>query len=109
MLGGIRGQNRKATIETLGAATTMSMQLRDVIGPRATDSVLDERSAAVIDNRADNLSFGFPNERILNLHRLADRRAEELAKVFQDERVGCARRTRANDLLRDWQIDAHNA
>jgi hypothetical protein len=60
----------------------MGMQLRDVISPRAANGMLDQPAAATIDNRPDDFRFGFPNERILNLGRLADCRTEELTKTL---------------------------
>ena len=80
-----------------------------LIGPRAAHGMFDERSTAVIDNGSDNVRFGFPNKRILNLDRLADRGTEELAKPLQDQRMGGARSACADHLLRDGQIDAHDA
>ena len=87
----------------------MSVQPRDVVTPRAAHSMLDERTAAVIDNRSNNVPFGFPNERILDLDRLADHGAEELANPLQDQRVCGARRASADDLSRDGQIYADHA
>jgi hypothetical protein len=108
MLGGIGGKNGKAPVETLRTATAVGMKLGEV-DPRAADGMLDQLSAAVIDDRSNNIPFGFPDEGIVNLNRLADGRAEELGKMVQDQWMSAARCARADDLLRDRQIDAHDA
>jgi hypothetical protein len=87
----------------------MGMKLSDVVDPRAADRMLDQLSAAVIDDRPDNIPFGFPDEGIVNRNRLADGRAEEFGKMVQDQWMSAARCARADDLLRDRQIDAHDA
>jgi hypothetical protein len=82
VLGGTGSKDGEAPVETLGTAAAMGMQLRDVISPRAANGMLDQPAAATIDNRPDDFRFGFPNERILNLGRLADCRTEELTKTL---------------------------
>jgi hypothetical protein len=109
MVGRIGGKNGKTAVETLRTATAVGMKLRDVVDPRAADGMLDQPSAAVIDDRPNNILFGFPDEGIVNRNRLADGRAEELGKMVQDQWMSAARCARADDLLRDRQIDAHDA
>ena len=67
MVGGIGGKNGKAPVETLRTATAVGMKLSDVVDPRAADRMLDQPSAAVIDDRPNNILFGFPDEGIVNL------------------------------------------
>ena len=83
MFSGIGGKNSKTAVETLRTATAVGMKLSDVVDSRAADGMLDQLSAAVIDDRPNNVPFGFPDERIVNVNRLADRRAEELGKWFK--------------------------
>ena len=109
MVGGIGGKNGKAPVETLRTTTAVGMKLSDVVDPCAADSMLNQVSAAVIDDRPNNVRFGFPDEGIVNRNRLADGRAEELGKMVQDQWMSAARCARADDLLRDRQIDAHDA
>lgn len=109
MLSGIGGKNGKAPVETLRTATAVGMKLGDVVDPRAADGVFDQPSAAMIDDRPNNVPFGFPDERIVNLNRLADGRAEELAKMAQYKWMSGARCARTYDLLRNRQIDAHDS
>src|SRR5437016_5986874 len=85
MLGSIGGKNGKAPVETLRTATAVGMKLSDVVDPSAADGMLDQPSAAVINDRSNNIPFGFPDEGIVNLNRLADGRAEELGKMVQDQ------------------------
>src|ERR1700730_18620949 len=109
MFSDIGGKNSKTAVETMRTATAVTMKLSHVVGPRAADGMFDQLSAAVIDDRPNNILFGFPDEGIVNLNRLADGRAEELGKMVQDQWMSAARCARADDLLRDRQIDAHDA
>jgi hypothetical protein len=76
----------------------------DVVAARAARGMFDDRAAAAIDNRSDNVGLGFPDELILDFDRLA----EEPTKPFQHHRMGRARCARTDHLLGNWQIDAHN-
>ena len=89
----------RTAVETLRTATSVGMKLSDVVDPR----MLDQPSAAVIDDH--NIPFGFPDEGIVNLYRLADGRAEELGKMDQDQWMSAARC--AHDAILEEQEPAH--
>ena len=91
MVGGIGGKNSETAVETLRTATAVGMKLSDVVDPRAADGMLDQVSAAVIDDRSNNIPFSSPDEGIVNLNRLAGGRAEELAKMAHDQWMSGAR------------------
>ena len=59
MFSGIGGKNSKTAVETLRTATAVGMKRSDVVDPRAADRMLDQASAAVIDDRPNNIPFGF--------------------------------------------------
>src|SRR5262249_42548590 len=109
MPGSICSKNGKAPVEALRTATAMGVKLGHLVSPRAADGILNQLAAAAINNGLDNVRPGFPNEGIVNFNRLPDSSAEKLPEELKNQGMSSPRCARADDLLGNRQIDAHDA
>src|SRR5262249_28048213 len=66
-------------------------------------------AAAAVNDGLDNVRPSFPNEGIVNFNRRPDSRAEKLPEELKNQGMSSPRSARADDLLGNRQIDAHDA
>jgi hypothetical protein len=71
VLRGTGGEHAEATIDALGATTAVAVLFPHLAGPRAAHGILNQVRAATIDDRTDHIRFDVPDERVLDLNRLA--------------------------------------
>lgn len=87
----------------------MRVQIRHFPGMRATRGVGNQIRAIRLGEIIDHISFGFPNERILNGERLFRQEGEKPGESIEHFRVCGAGGASTDDLRRRRQVQAYYA